>query len=147
MSGAMLSMFFLPVPILLTPLTKLPVLGVVPIIGLILMVAGASWALINVNSLPMVVDMTVSERIGTYTGLYYLFSTMAAIIGPNVNGWMVSLTGKNYNLVMLGGPVFMLLALVMMAGVRKGEASAVPAGNADEGSGLAKGEAAAGPAA
>jgi maltose/moltooligosaccharide transporter len=131
MSAAMLSMFFLSVNTLLIQITKLPVLGSVPVVGLILMVAGASWALINVNSLPMVVDMTDTMRIGTFTGLYYLFSTLAAIIGPNVNGWMVALTGKNYNLVMLGGPIFMALAFVMMAGVHRGEAklgqAAVPA--------------------
>jgi MFS-type transporter involved in bile tolerance (Atg22 family) len=73
----------------------------------------------------MVVDMTNAARIGTYTGLYYLFSTFSAIVGPNVNGWIVQLTGKNYNNIMLVAPVFMGLALVMMLGVRRGEA--VPA--------------------
>jgi len=107
---------------LLIQVTRLPVLGVVPIIGVILMVAGASWALINVNSLPMVVDMTDNLRVGTYTGLYYLFSTLAAIAGPNINGWIIQLTGKNYSLVMLVGPIFMFIALLMMLGVRRGEA-------------------------
>jgi MFS-type transporter involved in bile tolerance (Atg22 family) len=66
--------------------------------------------------------MTTPERIGTYTGLYYLFSTLAAIIGPNINGLIVQLTGRNYNNVMLAAPLFLLLALVMMLGVRRGEA-------------------------
>ena len=48
------------------------------------MVAGLAWAFININSLPMVVDMTILARVGTYTGLYYLFSTLAAIAGPNI---------------------------------------------------------------
>ncbi len=122
MSASMLAMFFLPADTLLTQVTKLPVLGVVPIIGLILMFAGASWALINVNSLPMVVDMTDDLKVGTFTGLYYLFSTMAAIAGPNINGWIVALTGNNYNLIMVVGPIFMVVAMIMMIGVRKGEA-------------------------
>lgn len=122
MSICMLAMFFTPPATLLIPLTKLPVLGVVPVIGSILMVAGASWSLVNVNSLPMVVDMTDDVRIGTYTGLYYLFSTLAAIAGPNINGWIIQLSGRNYNLAMLVGPIFMFFALVMMAGVRRGEA-------------------------
>jgi MFS-type transporter involved in bile tolerance (Atg22 family) len=122
MSACMLAMYLLPPQTLLIPITKLPVLGVVPVIGLILMFAGAFWALINVNSLPMVVDMTDDVRIGTFTGLYYLFSTMAAIAGPNINGWMIALTGNNYSLVMIVGPLFMIPALVMMLFVKRGEA-------------------------
>jgi Na+/melibiose symporter-like transporter len=118
----MLGMYFLDAGLLVTQVTKLPVVGVVPVVGLILMAAGLAWSLININSLPMVVDMTDAVRIGTYTGLYYLFSTLAAIAGPNVNGWIVQLTGSNYQNVMLVGPVFMLLAFVLMAGVRRGEA-------------------------
>ena len=128
MGLAMLTMFFLPVATLVTPLGKLPVLGVVPVIGLLLMTAGAAWALININSLPMVVDMTGAARIGTYTGLYYLFSTFSAIVGPNVNGWLIQLTGNNYNAMMIVAPVFMAVALGLMLGVRRGEAVTAPAG-------------------
>ena len=83
---------------------------------------GIAWALININSLPMVVDMVEDARIGTYTGLYYLFSTLAAIAGPNVNGWVIQLTGNNYNTIMLVAPIFMVLALLLMLGVKRGEA-------------------------
>jgi maltose/moltooligosaccharide transporter len=117
-----LSIFILPAETLTIQLTKLPVLGVVPVIGLFLMLAGAAWALININSLPMVVDMTDAARLGTYTGLYYLFSTLAAIAGPNVNGWIIQLTGRNYNATMMIAPFFMLTAFILMLGVRRGEA-------------------------
>lgn len=126
MSLVMLSIYFLSPAVLTQEITRLPVLGVVPVIGLMLMVAGASWAMININSLPMVVDMTVAARIGTYTGLYYLFSTLAAIIGPNVNGWIIQLTDGNYNSVMIVAPLFMFLAIGMMFGVRRGEAAQAP---------------------
>jgi len=116
------SMFLLSPETLATPLAQLPVLGTVRVISLFLMGAGAAWALININSLPMVVDMVEDARIGTYTGLYYLFSTLAAIAGPNVNGWIIQASGENYNSIMLVAPIFMVLALVMMLGVRKGEA-------------------------
>jgi MFS-type transporter involved in bile tolerance (Atg22 family) len=79
----------------------------------------------------MVVDMTTAARIGTYTGLYYLFSTLSAIAGPNVNGWIVQLTGDNWNNIMLVAPIFLAVALVLMIGVRRGEAittEAQPAG-------------------
>ena len=122
LGGLILSIYLLPPTLLSTVLTSLPVLGNIPIISLFLMGAGVAWALININSLPMVVDMVEDARIGTYTGLYYLFSTMAAIIGPNLNGWIIQLAGSNYNSVMLVAPSFMLLAFVMMIGVRRGEA-------------------------
>lgn len=117
----MFSMFVLPKESLTIPIAKVFGLGQVYSISFILMLAGIAWALINVNSLPMVVDMTDDLRVGTYTGLYYLFSTLAAIAGPNINGWLVALTGNNYNMVMVIGPIFMALALVMMVGVKRGE--------------------------
>jgi maltose/moltooligosaccharide transporter len=120
---AMLAMYVLPANTLVIQLTRLPVLGVVPVVGLVMMFAGIGWALININSLPMVVDMTNSTRIGTFTGLYYLFSGLAAVAGPNINGVIVQLTGEDYSKVMLIGPIFMLMALVSMFFVRRGEAS------------------------
>jgi MFS-type transporter involved in bile tolerance (Atg22 family) len=99
------------------------------------MLAGIAWSLININSLPMVVDMTTAAKVGTYTGLYYLFSTLAAIVGPNVNGWIVQLTGRNYNNVMLAAPVFLVLALVMMLGVTRGEATVEGTGLKAQGAG------------
>lgn len=127
MTVLLAAMYFLPAATLTIPLTRLPVLGVVPVIGLLLMFAGVAWALININSLPMVVDMTDAAHLGTYTGLYYLFSTLAAIAGPNVNGWIIELSGRNYNATMLIAPLFMTLAFLMMSGVRRGEAAPSPA--------------------
>jgi Na+/melibiose symporter-like transporter len=126
MATCMLLMAILPKDFLIQLLFSLPILGEVPIVGLILMFAGVAWAFININSLPMVVDLTDAVHIGTYTGLYYLFSTLAAILGPNVNGWMVEFAGGDYSVIMFIGPVFMLLALLMIIGVRKGEAKTTP---------------------
>jgi cyanate permease len=110
-----------PVDTLTTILASIPVVGNLRVIGVLLMFAGVGWAFININSLPMVVDMTVDARIGTYTGLYYFASTLAAIIRPNVFGWIVKLGGNNYNLLMVFSPIFMLLAFLMMLGIRRGE--------------------------
>lgn len=125
MTTAMATMYFLPIDVLTISITRLPILGNVPVVGLILMLAGISWALININSLPMVVDMTTAARLGTYTGLYYLASTLAAITGPNINGWIIQLGGRNYNTIMLVAPAFMLVALFLISGVKRGEASQV----------------------
>jgi maltose/moltooligosaccharide transporter len=131
MSLVMLGIFFLPPATLLNPLVALPLLGIIPaeganavlvVLGALMMLAGAGWALININSLPMVVDMTETAKLGTYTGLYYLFSTFSAIVGPNSNGWIISLTGNNYNSIMIVAPIFMAVAMIMMWGVKRGEA-------------------------
>jgi maltose/moltooligosaccharide transporter len=70
----------------------------------------------------MVVDLTELARVGTFTGLYYLFSTFSAIVGPNLNGLIVSISGNGYNTIMLTSPLFLLIALWLMLGVKHGEA-------------------------
>lgn len=126
-------LYITPAKMLLSPILRLPLVGI-PLLeegprmltfaGVLLIFGGIGWALININSLPMVVDMVEDARIGTYTGLYYLFSTLSAIVGPNVNGWAVQLSGGNYNAIMLIAPFFMVIALLFMLGVRRGEAKA-----------------------
>ncbi len=88
------------------------------------MLAGIGWALININSLPMVVDMTDDDHIGTYTGLYYFASQAAAILGPVAFGGIIQIGGNNYRLMMLLSPIFLVVAFVMMMGVKRGEAQA-----------------------
>jgi Na+/melibiose symporter-like transporter len=125
-------LYILPAGTLLTPLSPLPLVGIplteggprmLTVAGVLLVFGGIGWAFVNINSLPMVVELTTAARLGTFTGLYYLFSTFAAIVGPNVNGWAVQLTGNNYSVIMLIAPFFMLTALALMLGVRRGEAT------------------------
>jgi len=123
MAALILGMLVLPVEFLAGIITKAPVLGNIRGISLLLMPAGIAWAFININSLPMVVDLTTSARIGTFTGLYYLFSTLAAIVGPNLNGILIQASGNNYNAIMLVSPAFLFIALLLMLGVKRGEAS------------------------
>lgn len=49
---------------------------------ILMALAGFFWALININSYPLIVGMTSESHIGTYTGLYYFASSLAAILGP-----------------------------------------------------------------
>ena len=92
-------------------------------IAAILFLGGMAWALVNINSLPMIVDIAPNDRLlGTYTGLYYISATAAAIFGPILNGWMIDATGKNYNTIFWVAPAFMLAAIVSMFFVTRGEA-------------------------
>ena len=121
MAAILATMYFLPVATLNTPLFSIPVLGIVPVAGALLMCAGFAWALLIIHALPMIVDMTDASRAGTYTGWYYGFSALASIIGPIVNGLAVQFNGGNYNAVMIVAPVFMLLAFGLLMGVKRGD--------------------------
>jgi maltose/moltooligosaccharide transporter len=81
--------------------------------------AGFFWALINVNSLPMVYDVGGDARIGAFTGLYYFASNIAAVAGPQTVGALIDLTGGNYRVMFVFGAVFMALAALFMLRVRE----------------------------
>jgi Na+/melibiose symporter-like transporter len=92
------------------------------------MCAGFGWALVNVNSLPMVVDMTTAEKVGGYTGLYYFFSQAANIAAPPVAGFVLDLStdgGKipgGYIALLLFAVALFFIAFVTMSQVKRGEA-------------------------
>jgi MFS family permease len=89
----------------------------------IMAVGGMGWALVNINSLPMVVDISASDAdLGTYTGMYYIASQLAAVVGPTLNGYIVQWGGGDYNLIFVATPAFFVLAILCMLGVTKGEA-------------------------
>ena len=50
---------------------------------------GAAWAFINVNSLPMVLEMCKGSEVGRFTGFYYTFSMTAQIITPVCAGTLL----------------------------------------------------------
>lgn len=91
-------------------------------VGIVLGVGGMGWALVNINSLPMIVDTADDERLlGTYTGLYYLASQTGSALAPLVSGAAVDLTGGNYRTLFLIGPAFFVLAIITMSFVTRGE--------------------------
>ena len=121
MALSILIIAVLPPGLLTTELGSLPILGMIRLANLLLAVAGLTWALINTNALPMVVDMTTASLIGTYTGLYFLVYTLSSVVGPILNGWLIQLAGHNYNMLMILGPVFLVIALLLLSGVKRGE--------------------------
>jgi MFS family permease len=93
-----------------------------------LVLAGISWALINVNSLPMVYDVGGGARIGAFTGLYYFASNIAAVAGPQIVGFLIDLTGKNYRVMFLFAALFMGLAGLCMSRVQESPHGPAPTG-------------------
>ena len=86
----------------------------------IFLLLGFAWALVNVNSLPTVVDMTSREKLGTYTGLYYFASQTAAIAGPPLVGLCIDALG--YGALFPFSALFIASSAVTLQLVRRGEA-------------------------
>ncbi len=88
-------------------------------LSLLFLVGGIGWALVNVNSLPMVVDMTTLKKVGGYTGLYYFASQAANIIAPPLAGIAIDRFG--YPALLTFSVVFFVIAFVFMIFVKRGE--------------------------
>jgi MFS family permease len=87
---------------------------------IILIFYGIGYALVNVNTIVIVWELAPSlKKIGTYTGLYYFFSVLAQILGPLSVGALRDLFGRAS--LLLDGAIFLILALVFMFFVRRGE--------------------------
>ncbi|MCL6459242.1 MAG: MFS transporter [Gorillibacterium sp.] len=83
----------------------------------ILLAGGIFWALVNIHSYPLVVSFAGPGRIGLYTGLYYLFSSVASTVGPAFLGLCMDVLGGEWMFV--GSSVSMLLALVFLIRARQ----------------------------
>ena len=83
---------------------------------------GAAWALINVNSLPMVLEMCKGSEVGRFTGFYYTFSMTAQILTPILAGALLEHV-SNMTLFPYCA-VFVLLSFVTMLFVHHGDAKA-----------------------
>jgi len=87
---------------------------------IILVLFGIGWAFVNVNSIVIVWELAPSvKKIGTYTGLYYFFSVLAAIIGPGIVGGLRDLFGPGS--LLLDGLIFFVIAFIFVYFVKRGE--------------------------
>ena len=82
-------------------------------------IIGFAWAAINVNSLPMVVEMSNAGDVGKYTGLYYTFSMSAQVITPILSGFL--LEHVSYRTLFPYAVVFSAIAFVTMSMVKHGD--------------------------
>ena len=87
-------------------------------------VCGIGWATINVNSYPMVVEMSKGSTVGKYTGYYYTASMAGQIATPFLSGLIMDEVGMEA--LFAYAAVFMVLALVTMLFVFHGDSKPVP---------------------
>ncbi len=90
-----------------------------PAINIVFAFTGIGWAAINVNSYPMVVEMSKSSDVGKYTGLYYTFSMSAQIFTPVLSGFL--LENVSYRTLFPYSVLFSLLSLLTMLQVKHGD--------------------------
>ena len=78
--------------------------------------------MINVNSLPMVVEMCKGSDIGKFTGYYYTFSMAAQVITPILSGWLLKNVG--YQTLFPYAALFVAGSFVTMLFVKHGDSRA-----------------------
>ena len=82
--------------------------------------AGIAWATINVNSFPMVVELSKGGNIGKYTGYYYTASMAAQVITPILSGAIMDAFGT-MSVLFPYGTLFVALSFVTMLFVKHGD--------------------------
>lgn len=83
---------------------------------LLFAVAGVGWAIINVNSYPMFVELSSNKNLGKFTGYYYAASQIAQSITPIIIGFVMDWLG--YNAYFPYACVFMAIALLVFIFVK-----------------------------
>lgn len=83
---------------------------------------GVAWAFINVNSLPMVLEMCKGSEVGCFTGFYYTFSMIAQVATPVCAGTLMERI--DYMALFPYCAFFVLCAFVTMLFVRHGDGKA-----------------------
>lgn len=97
-----------------------------PLIYLVFIFTGIGWASINVNSYPMVVEMSKSGNIGKYTGIYYTFSMAAQIMTPILSGILLDI---NYYTLFPYAVVFSFASFCTMIFVKHGDSIPIKKAN------------------
>ena len=92
-------------------------------IYLIFACTGIAWAAINVNSYPMVVEMSRGTNVGKFTGLYYTFSMAAQTVTPILSG--VFLEHVSYRTLFPYAVIFSALSLLTMLMVKHGDSKPI----------------------
>ncbi len=90
-----------------------------PVLYVLFVLVGLAWAAINVNSLPMVVEMCKGSEVGKFTGLYYTFSMTAQIMTPIVAGWL--LEHVDYKTLFPYAAIFVFASFITMYFVKHGD--------------------------
>lgn len=93
--------------------------GVKILFPLCFLIAGFGMVCVNVNTLPMVTELSRGSSVGKYTGYYYAFSMSAQAITPAFAG--VFMDNVSQSSVFIYASTFIALALVTTAFIKHGD--------------------------
>jgi MFS family permease len=91
------------------------------IMFIVFALVGFAWAAINVNSLPMVVEMCRGSDIGKFTGYYYTASMAAQVITPILAGFLMR--NVSYKVLFPYAALFVAFSFLTMTRVKHGDAA------------------------
>ena len=88
------------------------------------LLAGFGLIIANVNTFPMVTELSTAETVGQYTGYYYVATMSAQAITPMIGGAVMDAGQDKY--LFLYSAVCIVVAIVLMCFVRHGDSKAIP---------------------
>jgi len=91
------------------------------IMFIVFALVGFAWAAINVNSLPMVVEMCRGSDIGKFTGYYYTASMAAQVVTPILAGFLMR--NISYKVLFPYAALFVIFSFITMTHVKHGDAA------------------------
>jgi MFS family permease len=83
------------------------------------LISGFGLIIANVNTLPMVVELSTEKTVGKYTGYYYVATMSAQAITPTFGGLIMDTIGNRY--IFLYSAICIAAAIVLMLFVRHGD--------------------------
>lgn len=89
--------------------------------SLFYLIAGFGLIIANVNTFPMVTELSTAETVGQYTGYYYMATMSAQAITPAIGGAIMDAGGSKY--LFLYSAICVVIAIVLMIFVKHGDSA------------------------
>ncbi len=80
---------------------------------------GIGWALVNINSFPMVVEYSNTKNLGKFTSYYYMSSMIAQSATPILVGLIMDFNDLGQKLLFVYSSIVMILALVVFIFIKE----------------------------
>lgn len=94
--------------------------------ALFYLIAGFGLIIANVNTFPMVTELSTAETVGQYTGYYYVATMSAQAITPAIGGAIMDAGGNQY--LFLYSAICIIIAIVLMLFVKHGDSKQIASG-------------------
>ena len=92
--------------------------------ALFYLIAGFGLIIANVNTFPMVTELSTAETVGQYTGCYYVATMSAQAITPALGGAIMDAGQDKY--LFLYSAICVVVAIVLMLFVKHGDSKQIP---------------------